>query len=143
MPLKKGGSLIGWAKEHQPDEAQKLVDQYQLNIVRAVIQIGNAGMDPAVIGDMLVQAGKAVGHEGFKSLVDAVKDLDPLLEDTMDPEMAALGGNPKQFMLFEMDHMLQDMGRGLGRKPARTGIGFTADLTGLTSNGPKKPTDIN
>src|SRR6266403_439927 len=64
---------VGWAKT--PVDAQKSMNRFEAAIARAVVELGNEGVDPAVMGTVLTNAAAAVAAHGFAPLLDALKDI--------------------------------------------------------------------
>jgi hypothetical protein len=118
MPFKGGLAEVKFARSANMDheKVQRAMDEFQLAIAVAVINLGNLGCDPATIGGLLKNAGEGIIYEGYAVMAQAFTDqphgeeyvprLPPLVE-----EFAKLGGNPPRGMPVGFgDDLLAELG---------------------------------
>lgn len=124
-----GVGSVGWAKPHTQEEAQRLVDQFQHQVSAAIVTLASEGVDPALMGKLLVQAAVAVVSDGGGAVVENVKEMTklghgPAVTPTMDPEIASKGGyGPIAALkviaeaireMVPLNRVAQEMHRGVG-----------------------------
>jgi hypothetical protein len=108
------------------EKVQKALDEFQLAIAIAAINLGNLGCDPATIGGLLKNAGEGIIYEGYAVMAQAFTDQ-PHGEEyvprlpPLNPEYAKLGGNP----------------------PRPAPVSFGDDLLTELGLRPRRPIDIN
>lgn len=145
---------IGWAKVHKEGEAQRLVSEFETRIVEAIIALGNEGVDPAFIGEYLVDVAAGVTSEGFGPLIDAITAHKEELETSIgreiqmpevDPKIKSLGGHGPVEAAIRLASFMRDvLFGGRVKKPAFAGPGgapIFIDTNGLQVLDPLRPSD--